>query len=44
MGVVHKHPQDVYTVLKISLQQEWDFMKSTTQELEDYFRPVEKAL
>ena len=43
-GVLHRHPQTAHTCLQNSLQQEWSFVRSSTQGLGDDFGLVEKAL
>ena len=43
-GVLHRHPQTAHTCLQKSLQQEWGFVRRSTQGLRDDFGPVEKAL
>ena len=43
-GLVHQHPQKSYAGLKISLQQECDFVQCVTPGIREAFRPVEEAL
>ena len=39
-GVVRQHQQTAYSILKNTLQQEWDFIQNVTPDIGEAFCPV----